>query len=333
MKPAILISRTLSDEAIALARQRAVVDLHAGDAPLPKPELIARLKDKEGLVCLITDRIDAEVLAAGPRLRVVANVAVGYDNIDVAAASARKIVVTNTPEVLTETTADFAWALLMAVARRVVEADQYVRAGRFSRWELLIFLGGDVHGKTLGVMGFGRIGKAVARRARGFGMRIVYHDAVRADAASERELGATFVDKATLLGESDFVTLHVPLLPETRHLIDAAELRMMKRTAYLVNAARGPVVNEAALAQALSEGWIAGAGLDVYEEEPKIHPGLLNLPNVVLAPHIASASIETRVKMATLAVENCLAVLEGKPPRTPVNPEVLRSGGRGRLPT
>lgn len=333
MKPAILISRTLSDEAIALARQRAVVDLHAGNAPLPKPELIARLEDKEGLVCLITDRIDAEVLAAAPRLRVVANVAVGYDNIDVAEASARKIVVTNTPEVLTETTADFAWALLMAVARRVVEADQYVRAGRFSRWELLIFLGGDVHGKTLGVMGFGRIGKAVARRARGFGMRIVYHDAVRADAASERELGATFVDKATLLGESDFVTLHVPLLPETRHLIDAAELRMMKRTAYLVNAARGPVVNEAALVQALSEGWIAGAGLDVYEEEPKIHPGLLSLPNVVLAPHIASASIETRVKMATLAVENCLAVLEGKPPRTPVNPEVLRSGGRGTLPT
>jgi len=325
MKPAILISRTLPDETIALARQRAAVDLHAGDAPLPKPELIARLKDKEGLVCLITDRIDAEVLAAAPRLRVVANVAVGYDNIDVAAASARKIVVTNTPDVLTETTADFAWTLLMATARRVVEADRYVRAGRFSRWELMIFLGGDVHGKTLGVMGFGRIGRAVARRARGFGMRIVYHDAVRADGASERELGATFVDKATLLREADFVTLHVPLLPETRHLIDAAELRMMKRTAYLVNAARGPVVNEAALVQALSEGWIAGAGLDVYEEEPKIHPGLLNLPNVVLAPHIASASIETRMKMATLAVENCLAVLEGKPPRTPVNPEVLRT--------
>jgi glyoxylate reductase len=324
MKPAILVSRSLPDEAIALAHQKAVVDLHAENAPLPKPELIARLKEKDGLVCLITDKIDAEVLAAAPRLRVVANVAVGYDNIDVPAASARKIVVTNTPEVLTETTADFAWALLMAVARRVVEADQYVRAGKFTRWELMIFLGGDVHGKTLGIMGFGRIGRAVARRGRGFGMRILYHDAVRADAASERELGATFVDKATILRESDFVSLHVPLLPETRHAIDAAELRMMKRTAYLVNASRGPVVNEAALAQALSEGWIAGAGLDVYEEEPKVHPGLLNLPNVVLAPHIASASIETRVKMATLAVENCLAVLEGKPPLTPVNPEVLR---------
>jgi len=325
MKPAILISRVLPDEAIALARQGAAVDLHAGEAPLPKPELIARLTDKDGLVCLITDRIDAEVLAAAPRLKVVANVAVGYDNIEVAAASARKIVVTNTPEVLTETTADFAWALLMAVARRVVEADRFVRAGRFTRWELMLFLGGDLHGKTLGIMGFGRIGRAVARRARGFGMRILYHDALRADAATERELGATFVDKGTLLRESDFVTLHVPLIPETRHLIDAADLRMMKRTAYLVNAARGPVVNEAALAQALREGWIAGAGLDVYEEEPRVHPGLLGLSNVVLAPHIASASIETRVKMAALAVENCLAVLEGRPPLTPVNPEVLRT--------
>ena len=325
MKPAILISRVLPDEAIALARQGAAVDLHAGEAPLPKPELIARLKDKDGLVCLITDRIDAEVLAAAPRLKVVANVAVGYDNIEVAAASARKIVVTNTPEVLTETTADFAWALLMAVARRVVEADRFVRAGRFTRWELMLFLGGDLHGKTLGIMGFGRIGRAVARRARGFGMRILYHDALRADAVTERELGATLVDKGTLLRESDFVTLHVPLIPETRHLIDAADLRMMKRTAYLVNAARGPVVNEAALAQALREGWIAGAGLDVYEEEPRVHPGLLGLSNVVLAPHIASASIETRVKMAALAVENCLAVLEGRPPLTPVNPEVLRT--------
>jgi glyoxylate reductase len=323
MKPAILISRTLPDEALALARQRAAVDLHAGAHPLPKPELIARLKDKEGLVCLITDTIDAEVLASAPRLRVVANVAVGYDNIDVAAASARRVIVTNTPEVLTETTADFAWALLMAVARRVTEADQYVRAGRFNRWELMLFLGGDIHGKTLGILGFGRIGKAVARRARGFNMRILYHDAVRADAATERELGATFVDKTTLLGESDFVTVHAPLLPETRHLIDIAELRLMKRTAYLVNAARGPIVNEAALVQALGEGWIAGAGLDVYEEEPKIHPRLLSFPNVVLAPHIASASIETRLRMTTLAVENCLAVLEGKPPLTPVNPEVL----------
>lgn len=323
MKSPILISRILPEEALSLARKEATVDLYTGATPLPKPDLIARLKDKEGLVCLITDTIDTEVLAAAPRLKVVANVAVGYDNIDVRAATARQIVVTNTPEVLTETTADFAWALLMAAARRVVEADQYVRAGKFNRWEFMLFLGGDINGKTLGIVGFGRIGKGVARRARGFNMRILYHDAFRADGATERELGATFVDKATLLKESDFVTLHAPLLPETRHLIDTADLKLMKRTAYLVNAARGPIVNEAALVQALQEGWIAGAALDVYEEEPKVHPGLVSLPNVVLTPHIASASGETRVRMATLAVENCLAVLERKRPLTPVNPEVL----------
>jgi glyoxylate reductase len=212
----------------------------------------------------------------------------------------------------------------MAVARRVVEGDQYVRAGKFTQWEWALLWGADVHGKTLGILGLGRIGKAMARRARGFGMRILYSDAVRADAAAERELGAAYVDKATLLKESDFVTLHTPLSSETRHLIGAAELRQMKRTAYLINAARGPCVNEAELVRALKEGWIAGAGLDVYEEEPKVQPGLLALPNVVLAPHIASASLETRIGMATLAVENCLAVLEGKTPPTPVNPEVLR---------
>ncbi len=323
MKPAILISRALPEGALSLARQRAAVDLHEGPHPLPKDALIARMKDKEGLVCLLTDAIDADVLGSAPRLKVVANVAVGYDNIDVAAASAKGVVVTNTPEVLTETTADFTWALLLAVARRVAEADQYVRAGKFTRWELMLLLGGDVHGKTLGIMGFGRIGRAVARRAQGFNMRVLYHDAVRADAGVERELGATFVDKPTLLRESDFVTLHTPLLPETRHLIDTAELRLMKRTAYLLNAARGPIVNEAALVQALSEGWIAGAGLDVYEQEPRVHPGLTKLSNVVLSPHIASASVETRLRMATLAVENCLAVLEGNRPLTPVNPQVL----------
>ncbi|OGK94237.1 MAG: D-glycerate dehydrogenase [Candidatus Rokubacteria bacterium RIFCSPHIGHO2_02_FULL_69_13] len=324
MPPRILITRSLPPEAMSLARARAAVDLHPGPHSLPRADLIARLKDKAGLVCLITDTIDAEVLSGAPGLKVVANVAVGYNNIDVAAATARGIVVTNTPEVLTETTADFTWTLLMAVARRVVEGDGYVRAGKFGRWEWELLWGADVHGKTLGIFGFGRIGKAVARRARGFGMRILYHDTVRADAAAERELGATYVDKTTLLKESDFVTLHTLLSPETRHLIGATELRQMKRTAYLINASRGPCVNEAELVQALKEGWIAGAALDVYEEEPKVHPGLLSLPNVVLAPHIASASRETRLRMATLAVENCLAVLEGKTPPTPVNPEVLR---------
>ncbi|OGL03634.1 MAG: D-glycerate dehydrogenase [Candidatus Rokubacteria bacterium RIFCSPLOWO2_02_FULL_68_19] len=324
MPPRILITRSLPPEAMSLARARAAVDLHPGPHSLPRADLIARLKDKAGLVCLITDAIDAEVLSGAPGLKVVANVAVGYNNIDVAAATARGIVVTNTPEVLTETTADFTWTLLMAVARRVVEGDGYVRAGKFGRWEWELLWGADVHGKTLGIFGFGRIGKAVARRARGFGMRILYHDTVRADAAAERELGATYVDKTTLLKESDFVTLHTLLSPETRHLIGAAELRQMKPTASLINASRGPCVNEAELVQALKEGWIAGAALDVYEEEPKVHPGLLSLPNVVLAPHIASASRETRLRMATLAVENCLAVLEGKTPPTPVNPEVLR---------
>ena len=325
MPPKILITRTLPPEVISLARARATVDLHASSQPLAKAELAQRLRDKEGIVCLITDTIDADVLGGAPRLKVVANVAVGYNNIDVAAATARGIVVTNTPDVLTETTADFAWTLLMGVARRVVEADQYVRAGKFTRWEWELLWGADVHGKTLGILGFGRIGRAMARRGRGFGMRVLYNDAVRAEALSERELGATFVDKVALLKESDFVTLHTPLLPETHHLIGAAELKLMKRTAFLINAARGPIVNEAELVQALREGWIAGAGLDVYEEEPKIQPGLLSLPNVVLAPHIASASSETRIKMGTLAVENCLAVLEGKTPPTPVNPQVLRT--------
>jgi glyoxylate reductase len=319
----ILISRALPDEVVAFARSRADVDLHTGDRPLSKAELKTRLSRRRGLVCLITDTIDAEVLAACPDLRVVANVAVGYNNIDVAAATKAGVVVTNTPDVLTETTADFAWTLLMATARRLVEGDRYVRDGKFLQWEYMVLLGGDVHGKTLGVVGFGRIGRAVARRALGFGMRVLYQDAMAAPPAVEAELRATRVDLASLLRESDFVSLHTPLLPETRHLINTQSLRTMKKTAYLINASRGPVVDEAALVQALKEGWIAGAGLDVFEEEPKVHPGLLGLANVVLAPHIASASHATRVEMARLAVDNCLSVLEGKAPPTAVNPEVL----------
>jgi glyoxylate reductase len=318
MKPKILISRDLFDGPIAAARARAEVDLHTGDRPLSREELIDRLRDKDGLVCQITDHVDDGVLGAAPRLRVVANVAVGYNNIDVAAARRRGIVVTNTPDVLTDTTADFTWALLMATARRLIEADRFARSGQWKSWEFKRLLGADVHGATLGVIGFGRIGRAVARRGLGFGMRILYHDAVRADPATERALSATFTDKSTLLRESDFVTLHCVLSPETHHLIDAPALRAMKRTAFLINAARGPIVDEAALVRALTEGWIAGAGLDVYEREPEIHPGLLGLDNAVLAPHIASASEATRLKMATLAVDNCLAVLAGRPPLTPV---------------
>lgn len=321
--PRILISRTLPEEVLTFARSRADVDLHTGDKPLPKTELITRLRGRRGLVCLITDAIDADVLRAAPDLKVVSNVAVGYNNIDVGAATQAGVLVTNTPDVLTETTADFAWTLLMATARRLVEADRYVREGKFHQWEYMLLLGGDIHGKTLGVVGFGRIGRAVARRALGFGMRVLYQDAVAAPPAVEAELRAARADLPTLLRESDFVSLHTPLLPETRHLLNAQSLRTMKKTAYLINAARGPVVDEAALVQALREGWIAGAGLDVFEEEPTVHPGLIGLPNVVLAPHIASASHATRVEMARLAVENCLAVLEGKAPPTPVNPEVL----------
>ena len=300
-----------------------MVDLHEADKPLGRTELIARLKGRQGLICLITDAIDAPLLAACPDLKVVANVAVGVNNIDVAEATKRGVVITNTPDVLTETTADFAWTLLMATARRVVEADRYVREGKFTQWEFMLLLGGDIHGKTLGIIGFGRIGRAMARRARGFDMRVLYQDAVAADPATERELRATRTDTATLLRESDFVTLHTPLLPETQHLINTQSLKTMKKTAYLVNASRGPVVDEAALAQALKEGWIAGAGIDVFEREPEVHPALMGLPNAVLAPHIASASSDTRLKMANLAVDNCLAVLEGKTPPTPVNPEVL----------
>jgi len=322
MPGTMVISRHLPPEALELARSRATVRLPPEDRRLGRDELAAYLRDAEGLVCLLTDTIDDDLLGQAPRLRVVANVAVGYNNVDVPAATRRKVVVTNTPGILTETTADFTWALLLAVARRVVEGDAYTRGGRFTEWGLMLLLGGDVHGKTLGILGLGRIGLAVARRARGFNMRILYHDAIR-DHGAERDLGVIYQDKDAVLRDADFVTLHVPLLPETRHYVGEAELRRMKPTAFLVNASRGPVVDEAALVRALQDGWIAGAGLDVYEEEPRVHPGLLECPNAVLAPHIASASRETRTRMATMAVENCLAVLEGRRPANPVNPEVL----------
>ena len=315
----IFISNILPDEARALIPRDVTVDYNSGQTGLSKAELISRLRGKDGLICHIISTIDEEVLAAAPTVKVVANVAVGYNNIDVAAARRRGVVVTNTPDVRTETTADFAWTLLMAAARRVVEADHFARSGQWHKWEWDLLWGADVFGKTLGVVGFGRIGRAVARRALGFNMRVLYQDAVRADAAVERELRATRMDLEPLLAESDFVSLHTPLLPETRHLMGERTLKLMKKSAVLVNAARGPVVDEAGLVRALKEGWIAGAGLDVFEEEPKIHPGLLPLKNVVLAPHIASASFDTRLAMATLAVRNCLAVLDGKPPLTPVS--------------
>ena len=319
MSKSVLVANVLPAEALALIPKDIAVDYHDSLDALPRSELMARIRGKDGLICHILSTVDDELLAAVPTLKVVANVAVGYNNIDVAAARHRGVVVTNTPDVLTETTADFAWALLMAAARRVAEADRFVRSGRWDRWQWDLLWGADIHGKTLGVVGFGRIGRAVARRALGFNMRVLYQDAVQADAAVERDLRASRVDLEALLRESDFVSLHTPFLPETRHLINARTLRLMKRSAILVNAARGPVVEETALVRALQEGWIAGAGLDVFEEEPKVHPGLLALTNVVMAPHIGSASLDTRIAMAMLAVRNCLAVLDGKPPITPVS--------------
>ncbi|HEX2439303.1 MAG TPA: D-glycerate dehydrogenase [Methylomirabilota bacterium] len=319
MPKSILISNVLPEESRRIIPCDFEVDYNDSEAPMAREAFIRRLQGKAALVCHIISVIDDEVLAACPDLRIVANVAVGYNNVDVAAARRRGVVVTNTPDVLTETTADFGWALLMAAARRVVEADHYARSDQWTSWKWDLLWGADIHGKTLGVVGFGRIGRAVARRALGFGMRVLYHDTVRADAAAERELNATATDLDTLLRESDFVSLHTLLTPQTRHLINERTLRLMKKTAILINAARGPVVDEAALVKALSERWIGGAGLDVFEEEPRVHPGLRPLRNVTLAPHIASASHETRIAMASLAIRNCLAVLEGRPALTPVS--------------
>jgi glyoxylate reductase len=277
---------------------------------------------KQGLLCVVTDRIDAQVFAAAPTLKVVANVAVGYDNVDVPAATQHGVVVTNTPGVLTEATADLTWGLLLSLARRIPEGDRYIRAGRWHEWHPMFLLGQNVYDQTLGIIGMGRIGQAVARRAQGFGMRLLYHNRHRLDQTREAALGATWVELPTLLQQADFVSLHVPLTATTTHLIAAAELRLMRPTAYLINTARGPVVDEVALIQALQEGWIAGAGLDVFEHEPQVPAALRELENVVLVPHIGSASVATRTQMAVMAAENLLAVLRGERPLYVVNPEV-----------
>ena len=289
----------------------------------PRDEVLRRVADKDALICLLTEKVNEELLAAGPQLRIVANVAVGFDNIDVAACTRRKIVATNTPGVLDETTADFAWTLLMAVARRLIEGDRLSRSGQWRGWNLDQLTGADVHGKTLGFLGFGRIGRAVARRSRGFGMKVIYNDAIRAHLEVERDLAAEFLTRDQVLAQADFLSLHVPLLPETRHLISRPEFVKMKPTAFLINTSRGPVVDEAALVEALNAGRIAGAALDVYESEPAIHPGLIQRENVVLAPHIASASVETRTKMAAMAAENVIAFFHGHRPPNALNPEVL----------
>jgi lactate dehydrogenase-like 2-hydroxyacid dehydrogenase len=298
------------------------VDYNDAERGYPPEELIRRLQDKQGVVAQITDKFSAAVMDQLPNLKAISNIAVGYDNIDVPAATARKIAVTNTPDVLTDTTADFAFLLLLAAARRLVEADNYLHAGRWGEWRVDVLCGHDLHHRTLGLVGMGRIGQAVARRARGFDMRVLYHDSIRQLEATEKALNLEFVPFETLLEKADFISLHVPLLPQTRHLMGAAQFARMKKTAVLVNTSRGPVVDEAALAEALATGQIAAAGLDVFEREPEVHPGLLKLPNAVLSPHIASASIATRARMCVLAAENVVAAVSGRRPPNLVNREL-----------
>lgn len=322
--PRILVTKRVFPEAVELLRRGFDVDYNDTDRVLPAEELLQRARGAAAVVSQLTDRLGADVIAQLDGVRVIANVAVGYDNIDVAAATARGIAVTNTPGVLTETTADFAFALLMAAARRIPEAHAFVHSGQWRTWIIDLLAGQDVHGATLGIFGLGRIGAAVARRGRGFGMRILYCDDQPAPPELERELEARRVSKEDLLRESDFVSLHVPLTPATRHLIGAAELARMKPTAILVNTARGPVVDENALAEALEKRAIWAAALDVFEQEPGVHPKLLELPNAVLAPHIASASFATRRRMSVMAAENAIAALSGRRPPNLVNPDVWR---------
>lgn len=298
------------------------VKINPHDRPLSREELLAAVADAEAVLCLLTDRIDAEVLDAAGGVKGFANYAVGYDNLDVPEATRRGIPLSNTPGVLTDATADMAWALLFSVARRVVESDAVMRSGEWRGWGPLQFVGGDITGRTLGIVGAGRIGTAMALKSRGFGMTVLYSDD-RTNEVLEKSLGARRVSFAELLAESDFVSVHVPLLESTRHLIDRTALESMKRSAYLVNTSRGPVIDESALVTALADGVITGAGLDVYEKEPLPAPGLVDLPNVVVTPHIASATRETRDAMATMAARNILAMIAAERPETCLNPELF----------
>ena len=324
----VLITRRLPPTPLAVATERCDVDLWEGDEAIPRDLLLERIKGKRGAITLLTEKVDAELLdAAGPDLVIVANYAVGFDNVDVPECTRRGVLVSNTPDVLTETTADTAWALLMAATRRVAEGDRFLRSERPWIWGPEVMLGQDVHGKVLGIVGFGRIGQAVARRARGFGMRVAYFDVARPPPEVERELGAEYLQFDDLLAQADLISIHVALTPETRHLFGAEQFRRMKKTGVVVNTSRGPVIDEAALAEALAAGEIFAAGLDVFENEPEVHPRLLELDNAVVIPHLGSATVETRDAMGLLAVENLVTALEGKRPPTPVNPEAWE--GRG----
>ena len=320
----VLVSRAVFPEVIARLRDHFDVEPNDDDAEWSPSEFARRLQGKAGLLATAAERIDGALLDANPQLRAVCLMTVGYNNVDVTACTARRVLASNAPGVLTETTADLGFALMMATARRMSEAERFLRAGQWKNWRYDLMVGSDVHGATLGILGMGRIGQAIARRgALGFGMRVIYHNRSRLSAADEAPLGARYVDKATLLRESDHLVLVLPYTPQSRHAIGAPELALMKPSATLTNVARGGIVDDAALAQALRERRIAAAGLDVFENEPEVHPALLDLPNVVLLPHIGSATERTRRAMVGCAADNLIAALTGGTPPTPINPEVL----------
>ena len=325
-KPKILVARAVFPEVIARLEQYFDVESNQNDETWSSAELTRRLQDKEGVFTTGGERIDAGLLAACPKLKICANMAVGYNNFDIAAMTAAGVLATNAPDVLTETTADFGFALLMATARRITESEHFLRAGQWSKWSYDMFAGSDIHSATLGILGMGRIGQGIAKRgAHGFGMKVIYHNRSRLDAALEAECKASYVSKDELLKTADHVVLVLPYSPASHHTIGAVELALMKPTATLVNIARGGIVDDAALASALRNKTIAAAGLDVFEGEPEVHPDLLTVPNVVLTPHIASATLPTRLAMASLAADNLIAFFSGNKPLTPLNPVVLAS--------
>jgi len=323
-RKSIYVTRAIPDETIATLREHFDVEVNADDRALTRDELLRAVRGRDAVVTLLTDKVDGDVLdAAGAQCRIVANYAVGFNNFDLDAATRRGVIMTNTPGVLDDATATHAWALLLAAARRVSESERYVRAGKWQGWSPMAFIGQDIDHRTLGVAGLGRIGSKFARKAAAFDMKVIYTDAQRNE-AFERETGARFVDKATLLRESDYLSLHLPLLPDTHHYIGAAELAAMKQSAVLINAARGPLVDEKALVAALKDGVIWGAGLDVFEDEPTLAPGLAELENVVIVPHIASATRQTRLAMGEIVTDNVIRVLNGEAPLNCINPQVLK---------
>ncbi len=315
MMPKVLVTRKIPEAGLRLLRQKCQLTINKHDRPLTRKELLGMVKGKDAILCLLNDKIDQEVINANPNLKIIANYAVGYDNIDLKATG--NIPVTNTPDVLTDAVADLAFILMMAAARRLVESDKFLRQGKYKGWKPDLLVGQAFAGKTLGILGLGRIGKAVAKRSRGFDMKVVYYDAFR-DSNFEAETNIEFVSLDILLKTADFISIHVPLLPVTRHMISTKQFNMMKKTAILVNTSRGPVIDEKALVQALKSKRIFAAGLDVFENEPNLSPGLTKLDNAIIVPHIGSATVEARNAMAELAAKNILAVLDGKQPLTPV---------------